>query len=230
MYGKLSAVGLVGVLLMEVWVHCANAADSIEDYLIPIPPAEGASAAYKVLYEKKLFVTRADVARYLFLPALQGREGSAAIYRASHKKGGLPGDYWLTTTISSANLWDCVSGSCNSDTIKIRRWDVPLQEKMAQAIQRVWVLALKNTKTPSAPVLRIDSSRQIFSAADSTGIQMRAETFEFGRNNRRLILLGEALLEFCALSPNERLAARQNIERDASSLARDLSRTKRPKQ
>lgn len=70
------------------------------------------------IYERKLFVTPDEVARYVFLTN-RGADGdrSAAVYQARGRKGSLPGAYWVTVTEAS----DSVTPATRN--IRIRRRD-----------------------------------------------------------------------------------------------------------
>jgi hypothetical protein len=76
------------------------------DYLIVEDPKMdvGANAEYKKLYERKLFVTRGDLARYVQLPGpLAQTEIAVSVYE--QKKG--PYKYWITLTEPAKRLADC---------------------------------------------------------------------------------------------------------------------------
>src|SRR5438477_10691505 len=52
-------------------------------------------------YERKLFLTPDEMARYVFLTNRRDDgDRSAAVYRAQRKKKSLPGNYWVTATFA----------------------------------------------------------------------------------------------------------------------------------
>jgi hypothetical protein len=185
---------------------------------------DGLGATYRKLYEQKLLVTSGDVARYVFLPGLKGEEKSVSVYRAASKKGGMPGDYWVTATKSSGTLWSCVPETEDPvddlRTIRIQRRDAPLPESTALAIHKLWLAKLAGTRPPPGNEIQGDSDTMIFSATNSAGVVLRAEAHDLQKNNLALIGPGETLVEYCTMSASVRTQVARKIEKWALRLAK----------
>jgi hypothetical protein len=207
---------------------CAKEGQPRGDYLMTIDPEYGISLGYRKIYECKLFVTRGTFARYLFLPGGRGTERSAAIHRATRETNGFPGGYWVTSTIASDRLWDCVPGTERPigavGAIRVSRADAPLPESTALAVRKAWLACIATARTPPENELRGDSSSQIFSVTQPSGAVLRAETHDFGQKNVRLLKLGEKLIGYCSVPAPLRVAAAREIEEEAMALLKIKNR------
>lgn len=192
------------------------------DYLMPLNDDDGIAGTYRKLYESKLFVTPGDIARYVSLPGLKGEGETSASIHQTIKKGGMPGNYWVTTLKSSGSLWDTLPqpGSKPSSlrAIRIQRCDAPIPESTARSIHKAWVAMLQRTRSAPLNEVRGDSSNQIFAVRQARNRLLRAETHDFGKNNMMLIELGEGLIGYCDTQPSKRMATAILIEKHALAL------------
>lgn len=201
-----------------------NVRGSQPDVLVSILPEEGMDVNYRTLYEHKLFVSKDDVARYLFLPGSFGTEKSAAISCSASRNQGAQKQCVVTSTIASGRLWNAVQDAypkkAEVSMITVRKRTAPLPESTAAAIRQLWRAAIDSAIEPPPPVDRLDDSSQIFSTIDSSGKMTRAETYGFGGRNRMLIDLGERLIAYCSLPVSRREQEALRIEARAKSLVK----------
>jgi hypothetical protein len=109
------------------------------------------SAELGRLLKKKLYVTRDDVARYLFLTNGNDGDRSAALYRAIGKAGSLQGSYWVTATEASTALDRCIPYEGQEEpyvdpkSVVVQRYDAPLPASTAQAVHELWLAVLERS-------------------------------------------------------------------------------------
>lgn len=177
---------------------------------------------HKRNYERKLFVTPDEIARYLFLTnAPNDGDRSAAIYRASGKSGSLPGAYWVTATEASDSLIETTRG------ISVRRSDAPLPASTAVAIHRLWVAFLEATREEKDTI--ICSPTGIFAATPSGGTRLTGGTWTIpdeGCLCHDLLNLGEELVGYPHLPGTKRAEAARKIEETSHALFRRVWRAK----
>lgn len=176
-------------------------------------------------YERKLFVTPAEVARYVFLTnRYDDGDRSAAIYRAPHKKGALPGDIWLTATVAA----DSVRGDHRN--VRVRRFDAPLPDPTANVLHELWLTVLKHSRTdeeaiPCAPT-------GVFYVTTEGGTRLKGVTVAGATVQVRnsfcdaLIDLGESLIEYARLPAPRRMDAARKIEEESHRLLKRVTRTR----
>lgn len=213
--------GLLSATILGVWQRQLSAQSPRKDHLVPVQREEGLSLRYKQLYERKLFLTLGEIARYVRLPGLTGTELSVSIYRGPAKAS--VGPYKVTATIASGRLWDTLpemTYRIDPSTIKIRRMDASLPEATATLIHQAWLAKIQKMRDPPADEFRLDSEHHIFSVLDSNGKLRRAEAYYNWEETRLMIEIGEALLEYCAMTPPAREKAARKIERQAKALMR----------
>lgn len=177
------------------------------------------------LYESKLFVTRDDVARYVFLTnANYNGDSSVAVYRAPGKAGSLRGDYWLTSTDVSTSLVACISAASEKrpwidpHSLKVRRVDAPLPASTAQIVHKLWLAMLEGSRVddravPSAPTA-------IISATTGRGVRLKAVTVSLEDDSlcEALMRLGLSLINYPQLPTAERAKAAREIEKTSYRL------------
>jgi hypothetical protein len=164
-------------------------------------------------YERKLFVTPDEVARYMFLTNRYDEgDRSAAVYRAPSKKGALPGDYWLTVTEAAGSL------TAETRNIRVRRNDAPLPASVAQALHQLWLAVLKQSPTkehaiPCAPT-------GFFSVTATNGDRLSAVTVSLDQDSLciALINVGESLVKYAKLPASQRAEAARKIEQESQRL------------
>jgi hypothetical protein len=164
-------------------------------------------------YERKLFVTPDEVARYMFLTnRYDDGDRSAAVYRAPFKKGALPGDYWLTVTEAATSLTD------ERRDISVRRTDAPLPSSAAQTLHQLWLAVLKQSRinkaaTPCAPT-------GVFYVTTKNGARLSAVTVSLDQDSFCVSLMnvGESLVDYAKLPQSKRQQAAAEIEKQARRL------------
>jgi hypothetical protein len=221
------------ILIAIAWSNARDnlsAAALANDYLGPVDRTfeqNELGAAYRRLYEKKLLRTPGDVARFIFLPVLNGEERVASVYHSLDKKSALPGGYWVTATQSSMSLWDCVkpgvTAAIDPRTIRVRRRDAPLPESTARALHEVWLAMLTATRSMPTNEIPNESDTMIFSATNADGTILRAQAYGFSDKNRALIELGDGLVQYCDVPASDRLEVARKIEKAAVALLKRIS-------
>ena len=189
-------------------------------------------AKHTALYERKLFVTEDDVARYVFLT--NGRndgDRSAAVYRAPSKAGSLPDGYWITSTEASVSLLNCIPTSVEKArvdlrSVKVRRADAPLPATTAKAVHKLWISIVERSRIDERAVPF--SPTGIFAVITPTGERRSAVTAWQSQYAfcDALVGLGEFLFDYAKLPFEKRSQAADNIERESNRLLRRLGVTR----
>ena len=141
---------------------------------------------------RKLFVTRDEVARYVFLTnAKNDGDRSAAVYRATGRKGSLPGAYWVTVTEASDSL-----DQQDIKAIIVRRYDAPLPASTAKAVHDLWLAMIEPTRVEKDVVCT--SPTGIFGATNASGAHVEAVTVWLGGNCPcdALMDVGDRLIQY----------------------------------
>lgn len=165
------------------------------------------------IYERKLFITPDEVARYVFLTNRREiGDRSAAVYRASPKKGSMPGNYWITVTEASDSV------IADHTNVRVRRYDAPLPAPTANVLHALWLAVLHQSGTdeealPSAPT-------GVLSVVTASGTRLKGVTVSLEDNSLCLPLLnlGESLIEYAKLPAAMRPHAATEIEKQARRL------------
>ena len=165
------------------------------------------------LYERALFLTPDEVARYVFLTnRYDDGDRSAAVYRAGHKKGSLAGDYWLTATVAA----DSVRGDHRN--VRVRRYDAPLPASTANVLHKLWLAVLEHSQKgeeaiPCAPT-------GVLSVTTVGGARLKGITVSLDKNSvcDTSLNLGESLIEYAKLPAPKRSKAAAEIEKQARHL------------
>lgn len=222
-------------LLMATLCLCTSlsnrASGSDADHLVPVEKALGTRAAYGELWQQKLLLTPGEVARFVGLPGTVGVETAVSVYRTPGKKDSLAGNYWVTATQASERLWNCVERpgerKVDSNTIHIERCDAPIAKSTAIAVHKVWLAMLSQARPARhSNEIVLDSSREIFSATDSQGNVLQAESSTDPQaNSRALIDIALTFLEYCGAPVEQRMSIAHKIEREASNLLKRLERS-----
>ena len=165
-------------------------------------------------YQRKLFLTPDEVARYVFLTNRRDDgDRSAAVYHAQQKKQeSLAGDYWVTATVAADSLSD-------HPNVSVRRFDAPLPASVATALHELWLVVCQNSRIdeealPSAPT-------GIFSVVQPRGPRLTVVTVSLtGEHSRCLTLLnlGESLIDYSKLPAAKRPQAAHQIENESHRL------------
>jgi hypothetical protein len=166
-------------------------------------------------YERKLFLTPDEVARYVFLTnRYDDGDRSAAVYRARRTKGSLPGNYWLTVTEAADSVRD------DHRNVRVRRFDAPLPASAANVVHDLWLRVLLQSRTgedalPSAPT-------GVLSVVTANGSRLKAVTVSFKEKSPCLAVLslGESLIKYAKLPAAKRPQAAKEIEKQARHLLR----------
>jgi hypothetical protein len=163
------------------------------------------------IYERKLFVTPDEVARYVFLTNRRDDgDRSAAVYRAHRKKGSLPGAYWVTVTEAPDSL------TAATRNMRVERHDAPVPASVADALHALWEAVLKHSPTdehaiPCAPTA-------LFSVRTISGARLSAVTVDLDQRCTALINVGESLVDYAKLPLSKRPQAAAEIEKQARRL------------
>jgi hypothetical protein len=170
------------------------------------------------IYERKLFVTPDEVARYVFLTN-RGGDGdrSAAVYQAPRKKGSLPGAYWVTVTEASDSL------ATATRNIRIKRHDAPLPASAALLLHELWRVVLEQSRLdehaiPCAPTA-------VFSAKTPSGARISAVTVYLDQASHCISVMevGHSLVDYGTLPASRRMEAARKIEKESLRLLKHVS-------
>jgi hypothetical protein len=183
------------------------------------------------LYESKLFATKDDVARYVFLTnANYDGDRSVAIYRALGKAGSLPGNYWVTSTevptsLSAAIPTAVEKARINPRTVKVHRADAPFPASAAKTIHELWVIMLERTRVDEKAVPCAPTA--VISAVTERGGRLKAVTVSLEEDSPCLALmrLGRSLINYPQLPVKRRGEAARKIEHDARLLLGRLNKS-----
>jgi hypothetical protein len=172
-------------------------------------------------YERKLFLTPDEMARYVFLTNRRDEgDRSAAVYRTLFRKGSLPGDYWITATVATDSLIDHPSAA-------VRRFDAPLPASVAKVLHELWLAVCRQSHTdeealPSAPT-------GVFSVVAVGGARPTVVVVSLV-DERSLCLsmlnLGESLIDYAKLPVFRRVDAARKIEKESQRLLAHVSQKK----
>jgi hypothetical protein len=203
-----------------------------EDHLVPLEPESGLLLKYERLWKKKLLVTPADVARFVFLPGTVQNEGAVSVY-TDHRRHASGANYRLTVTQSNVRLWDCLSQfgeppSQDLRSVKIERCDLPLPDSTATALHRVWLTMLTQARPePKSDAITLDSSSEIYSAVDDNGRILWAKgpsEMKEGMKIYDLFAITNQLIDYCNVPESRRASAAADIQKSAERLLAKLGR------
>ena len=164
-------------------------------------------------YERRLFVTPDDVARYVFLTNRRDDgDRSAAIYRVRPKKRSSTGDYWVTATVAADSL-------SNHPNAAVRRFTGSLPTSAAIVLHELWLAVCQQSRTdeqalPSAPTA-------IFSVVRARGPRLKVVTVSLTNEHSfcvSLINLSELLIDYAKLPETKRARAAEEIEKEGRRL------------
>lgn len=176
------------------------------------------------LLKKKLFVTRDEVARYVFLTNGNDGDRSVALYRAPGKRGSLEGDYWITATEASTSLSRCIPYEGQQEPyvdpkdVVVRRYDAPFPASTAQVVHQLWLAMLERSQPEDEIQI---SPTGVFSATNASGTHLRAATSRLDDNSISLAMmqLGQSLIDYPQLPLSQRANVALEIEKESKRLA-----------
>jgi len=169
------------------------------------------------VYRRKLFLTSDEMARYLFLTNRRDDgDRSAAVYQAPLKKGSLPGNYWVTSTVASDSL-------INNRAAHVRRFDAPLPTSAAVVVHELWLALCQKSHTdeealPSAPT-------GLFSVVGPKGTRLTVVTVSLLNEHSlciSMLNLSGLLDQYAKLPATKRAEAAREIERESNRMLRQL--------
>jgi hypothetical protein len=202
----------------------SRASSPDEDHLVPLKEVLGSSAAYQELWQRKLLLTPGETARFVSLPGTVGVETAISVYQAPGKENALPGAYWVTVTQASERLWNSVAPGAENrtdpQTIGVERCDAPIAEATALALHKVWVTMLSQARPQKrSNEIIVDSSREIFSATNSSEIVLQGESSTAPKQNTKaLVSIAASLMDYCEAPVAKRAELMRNIEKATSKL------------
>jgi len=191
------------------------------DYLILPDPRQtnGADAEYTKLYERKLFITSGELARFVQLP---GPLAKPEVVVSVQRKDS-PEEYWVTLTEPSRRLADCdpidpTLRKIDPDTIQVSRFDAPLPKRTALALHSAWLGMLERARRDPCPECSGEGTTEIFSAKQESGKLLEAYRLYPGAKTLELTKLAGLLLEYCRGPAKERDKIARDIEKQALQL------------
>ena len=169
-------------------------------------------SAHKAAYERRLFVTPDDIARYVFLTnAKNDGDRSAAVYRAPGKAGSLAGNYWVTVTEASDSL-----GMEDIRHVTVRRYEAAIPETTAKAVHELWLAMILPTRVERDVVCT--SPTGIFCVTTNRRARLEAVTVWLQRGGlcEALMGVGDDLIRYPRSPRRAELA--QEIEKQSYRL------------
>lgn len=173
-------------------------------------------------YESKLFVTKDDVARYVFLTnANDDGDRSVAVYREPGKRGSLPEAYWVTSTEAPTSLTDGDSATAKKKP-HIKRADAPIPEAAARKVHALWLAILKASPVDEKAIPLAPTA--IISATTANGVRLKAVTVAVGDDPHciafsvALMRFGQTLINYPQLPESQRVEAARRIEKESQQL------------
>ena len=164
-------------------------------------------------YERALFVTLGEVARYVLISNRDDYgDRSAAIDQTPHRKGASPGGYWVTATEADFRLKQ------DHQKIPVTRRDAPIPESTATLLHALWLTVLERTRIQRGAVPCAPTS--VFSATTPRGKRLKAVTIGLRDDSicRSMEEIGLSLVGYPKLPADLREAAALKIERNARGL------------
>jgi hypothetical protein len=173
---------------------------------------------YTASYESKLFVTKDEVARYVFLTnANYDGDRSVALYRAPGKKGSVAGDYWATATVASGSL-----GGKDNRATTVRRSEAPLPISTTKAVHELWLAMLEGSRIDEKAIPLAPTA--LISATTARGVRLKAVTVAGGSDSPclafslALMRFGQSLINYPQLPASKRIEAARELEKEANGL------------
>lgn len=203
---------------------------SDQNHLIPVNDSlsykTGKLKTYRELWEKKLFVSASDLARFAHVAGGVGEEYAISVH--SRSKDGNPDEYWLTVTKSPVSLWDCVAATdkskrINPQKIEIVRCDIPLSRSTAIAIHNAWLAMLLRTRPDPNHYVVLDSTTEIFYVNHGRKLLRGQLPLDAEGNAWKLYEIAVGLAICCELSPQELPTHLRKVESMAAKLFRRVS-------
>jgi hypothetical protein len=207
-------------------LFCSNLrAEDSRDRLTRVAPTSiiADSSELGRLLKKKLYVTRDDVARYVFLTNGNDGDRSVALYRAIGKAGSLQGNYWVTATEASTALDRCIPYEGQGEpyidpkTVLVQRYDAPISASAAQAVHELWLAVLERSQPESEIQI---APTGVFSARNARGTGLRAATSWLGDNSISfaMMTMGETLIQYPKSPTAQRAKLAEVIEKECKRL------------
>lgn len=227
-------ISCLAITIVVVDTLAARLAD--DDHLVPVSDffldKGSPGAMYRKLWQEKLFITPANVARYVYLPADASVEVAVAVW---NETGPSNGNYFVTTTQPSKQLWQCIDTGAqemvgrkplNKDSISVIRHEARLPNSTARAIKRVWVAMLLQVRPIPSEPKALDSSTEIFSAPGPHGETLEGQ-IPTGATHKTIALFNIAnmLADYCDSSDDERPTKAAKIEKACLELLNMLGAT-----
>lgn len=176
------------------------------------------SAEHRSNYECKLFITKDEIARYVFLTNAKGDgDRSVAIYRAPGRQGSLPGHYWVTVTEAS----DSLDGNMDIRAVTVRRYDRPLPASTAKAVHELWLAMLERTRVEENTFCT--SPTGIFAVRTASGTRLEAVTIERTGNCNAISKVADMLIIYPRHPPPRRFELAKKIEKESYRLLKRVT-------
>ncbi len=227
---SLLSAGMLWLTVLTSTSAAGSKPSDVGDHLVTIetePHEDGVQQTYRELWQRLLFVTPGDLARYVFLPGMVGEEASVSVYRLNGK--GRPNVRGITVTSASRRIWSIAPASKQahgdrSEPISISRTDATIPERTALAVHSAWIAMLRSAKPPRKEIVILESSSEIFSAKDEEGRLLRAKIGpQIGPRVNRLLGLVELLSKYASVDSAARPGLAEKIRINAIDLREEAS-------
>lgn len=206
----------IGWILLSA--SCFGAAEGT--YLVPSKDYQENLPAwkkdYRSLWEKVLFVTPGELARFTKIGGMESEEFAVSVWKRRHEAKD---EYWVTVTISPVFIWPPLQRQgfdrSSMSQMKPKRCDMRIPESTALAVHRAWRKMLREVRRDPSLYVGVDNPTIIFSTMDM-GKVLRGELPSNPKGNPiRLTVIAQSLGELC-LTPSADLPRHfQEIEKMA---------------
>ena len=224
---RIKAIVTVAIACLGVGVIApANGDTRTFDHLVPVEAeSDQLQKRYRAYWQRRILVTRGEVARFVSLPGLAGTETAISIYQV--RRTGASRQYAITATQAQESLWSYFTPGTQKasrrDDVPIVRVDAAMPESLAKVVHEVWIAMLRRVKPADPHVISLDSTSELFSATDAYGRKLSGRIpAEFGPNTRRLFQITGLLQEYVDGRPEARPRVAKDIEREAATLLSSL--------
>lgn len=212
---KLTLRDLFVIALSLTASQFASAAPTDSDRSVHhlVPVNENEAREYQTELQRRLSITPADVARMIVCPSWLPEYAVSV-----HSQGPFSADdvakYYVTVTRASTNIWSA------RQPVEVRRLDAELAASTALAVKEAWREMLLTTRPYEQPIdSSVDGEIVEFALAQPSRPPLRGELPENPASDvLTLEKLGNLLVKYCEVPPNERAELSKEIEKAAKRL------------
>jgi hypothetical protein len=122
---------------------------------------------YRRLWEKVLFVTPGELARFTKIGGLESEEKAVSVWKRSR---GAKQEFWVTVTIAPDFIWPRLQQRridwSSIEKMRPKRCDLRIPESTALAVHYAWRKMLREVRRDPTRYVSLDNPTMLFSATD----------------------------------------------------------------